>query len=171
MLPGLDAQDAKCISLQNSHVGQPFGWKWDWLTRRSQAQMLRVGPVEMHQHDAADMEEKSESLQRMKIIWAAFLWVFSAKMQSKQCSACASVATSHDVLRARPMQMGNEAKGMRMPATHGNCHGGEATPRRVRPQPHQGRLRSTPLVTICNSRVNTPKKMTRGAEGPAVARW
>ena len=25
-----------------------------------------------------------------KIIWAAFLWVFSAKMQSKQCSACAA---------------------------------------------------------------------------------
>ena len=126
MLPGLDAQDAKCISLQNSHVGQPFGWKWDRLTRISLAQvcgslMLRVGPVEMHQHDAADMEEKSESLQRMKIIWAAFLWVFSAKMQSKQCSACALMATSHDVLTVRTKQMGNEAQARRGGQRESSC--------------------------------------------------
>ena len=88
------------------------------FTRISQAQVcgslrLRVKPVEMQapQHNEADMGEMSASLQCMTIIWTAFCLVFSAKLQCKQCSACASMATSHADLTVRTKQMGNEAQG------------------------------------------------------------
>ena len=102
-------------------------------------------PVEMQapQHDAADMGEKSESLQCMTIIWTAFCLVFSVKLQSKQFSACASVASS-DVLRVRAKQMGNEAQ-----ARHG------------------GRRES--LCMACLQLA--VEKMRRGASGHGILGW
>ena len=66
--------------------------------------------MQAYEHDAADiMGERSESLQPMKVIWTAHFVLFAKCIARRQCSACVSMATSHDVLRVRVKQMGSEA--------------------------------------------------------------
>ena len=143
-----------------------FGWEKDWLTRKSHARSrgsfrLRVKPVEVQacQHDAADMRERSKSLQHMNIVWAACFLMFSAKLQNKQCSACASMAALHGVLKGKVHTNGERGSNRACAAreVHDSCwHNKNQTPRRnvpssARSLPVGGR--SIPLLVPFRSRL------------------